>query len=309
MLVESAEGKQRIYDSLLLKPEHLGIFSNELAVSIINELAKQPACAMDIAKRLKQNEQKIYYHLRKMRNAGIVKLNGTEQRFGMIAKLFELVSPVIATKLYEDGYKTDRFVSVKDPEMEKFLSPFISKGRLNTKIIIGTPIPHGKYEATARDGVHALDFALFLGKFVDGFNESNYKMDVEVDKHRDLKDNLILIGGPKINTIVDMVNDHLPIYFDPKKEWTITSRLTKNTYNYDDDAVILKVKNPFNKKKELLLLAGRRSRGLRSAVIAFTQHINDVMKGNIENPDIIAKVVRGIDRQGNGIVDSVTFME
>lgn len=308
LLVENTESQQRIYDSLMLNPEHLGIFSNGLAVSIIRELAKRPLCAMDIARKLRQNEQKVYYHLRKMRGAGIVKLNGLEHRYGMTAKIFELVSPVIATKLYEDGYEIKN-TDIKDPDIEEFLHPFVINGRLNAKIVTGAPIPHGKYEATARDGVHVIDLALFLGKFVNGFNQHNYKMDTEVDKHNDLKQNLILVGGPKINTITNNINRKLPIYFDVENNWTITSTLTGNTYDYEDDAVILKLKNPFNKKKELLLLAGRRSRGLRSAIIAFTRYIYEVMEGNTKNKKIVAKVVRGIDKDGDGIIDSVVFLE
>ena len=307
VLVENTEDKQRVYDSLMLGPEHLGIFSNDLAVKVINELAKQPLCAMDIAKKLKQNEQKIYYHLRKMRSAGIVKLNGTEQRYGMTAKMFQLVSPVISTKLYNDGYDT-KAASVKDRDIEEFLNPFIVNGKLNAEIIIGSPTLHGKYSATARDGVYAIDLALFLGKFMDGFNSHNYKLDVEVDK-LDLESNLILIGGPKINAITDKVNEKLPIFFDIKKQWAITSTLSGNTYNYEDDALILRFKNPFNKKKEILLLAGRRSHGLRSAIIAFTRHTHEIMKGNIEDDKILGKVVRGIDKDGDGIIDSVTFLE
>lgn len=308
MFIENVENKQRVYDSLLLNPRHLGIFSSDLAVKVINELAKQPLCAMDVAKKLKENEQKIYYHLRKMRSAGIVKLNGTEQRFGMTAKMFQLVSPVISTKLYDEGYEVKEDVKNINPAVSDFLKPFVQNGRLNAKIIMGSPTLHGKHSATARDGVHTIDLALFLGKFINGFDMQSYKLDVEVDE-KDLKNNLILIGGPKINAITDRVNSVFPIYFDMEKEWAITSTFTKNTYNYEHDAVIVKVKNPFDKKKEILLLAGRRSQGLRSAIIAFTRHTNEVMKGNVENDEIIAKVVRGIDKDGDGIVDSVTFLE
>ena len=308
LLVESGSGSQRTYDSLMLESKHLGIFSSELAVSVINDLAKQPLCAMDIAKKLKQNEQKIYYHLRKMKDAGIVKLNGTEQRYGMTAKIFKLVSPVISTKLYDKGYDTKTTTRVQDPALEEFLKPFIINKKLNAEIIIGSPTLHGKYEATARDGVHAIDLALFLGKFIDGPNIRNYRLDVEVSD-KDLKNNLIIIGNPKINSITDRINGELPIYFDMKKEWIITSKLTKNTYNYDHDAIIVRVKNPFDKRKEIILLAGRRSQGLRSAMLAFTRHTSDIMKGNVENEKMIAKVVRGVDKDGDGVIDSVTFLE
>jgi len=307
VFVESGENKQRVYESLLLDSKHLGIFSSELAVKVINELAKQPMCAMDVAKKLGQNEQKVYYHLRKMRDAGIVKLNSMEHRYGMTAKMFQLVSPVIATKLYDDGYNIKER-KIDNPLVEEFLKPFVENGRLNAKIILGSPTIHGKYSATARDGVHAIDLALFLGRFVEGFNINNYKLDIEVNE-QDLNNNLIIVGNPKINAVTDKINNEIPVFFDSKNEWIITSKLTGNTYNYDNDAVILRVKNPFNKKKELILLAGRRSQGLRSAIIAFTRHTEEIMKGNIEDDKIIAKVVRGTDKESSGVIDSVTFLE
>ncbi len=307
MFIENTEEAQRVYNTLLVDTKHLGIFSNELAVQIINELAKRPLCAMDIAKNLKQNEQKIYYHLRKMKEAGIIKLNGTEQRYGMTAKLFELISPVISTKLYDEGHEIKN-TKITDPSVKKFLTPFITDGEFNGKIIMGAPLPHGKHGATARDGIHVIDLCLFLGKFTNGAKAQNYKADTEI-KEKDLKDNLILIGSPKINTITERISEELPIYFDVEKNWLIKSKLTGNSYDYEDDAVIIKLKNPFDKKKELIVLAGRRSRGLRSAIIAFTQFPHEIAKGNVENNKIIAKVVRGIDKKGDGIIDTVTFLE
>lgn len=158
-LIENTADKQRVYDSLLLEAKHLGIFSNALATNIINELTKQPMCAMDVAKKLKQHEQKVYYHLRKMRNAGIVKLNGTEQRYGTTAKLFELVSPVIATKLYDDGYELRQPDHSSDPRLAEFFRPFIINGKLNCSIVIGDSYPHGKYDLPSTEGPHVFDFA------------------------------------------------------------------------------------------------------------------------------------------------------
>jgi len=44
-------------------------------------------------------------------------------------------------------------------------------------------------------------------------------------------------------------------------------------------------------------------------MLAFTRHTSDIMKGNVENEKMIAKVVRGVDKDGDGVIDSVTFLE
>lgn len=309
VFIENGGSTQKVYETMLVEPESLSIFNSELAMEIVKELAKKPQCAMDMSRKLGENEQKIYYHLRKMIAANIVKLERSEARYGMTAKVYSLASPVIAAKLHESAYTKNTFTNHVDQQMQSFFSPFVKDGKLNALIIVGAPSPHGSYGATARDGIHIVDFGLFMGKVVSSLNGIDYKTDTEIDESSDLKNNLILFGNPKINTITDRINSHMPIFFDKGKEWAITSKLTGNSYDFDNDAVIVKFKNPFDKRKEILLMAGKRSQGLKSAVLAFTRHHEEVLKGNIEDERVIAKVVRGLDKDGDGIVDSVQFME
>ncbi|MBS3050689.1 MAG: ArsR family transcriptional regulator [Candidatus Aenigmarchaeota archaeon] len=307
VFVENMENTQRVYDSLLLNPRHLGIFSSDLAIRVINELAKQPLCAMDISKRLKENEQKIYYHLRKMKVAGIVKLNGTEQRYGMTAKMFQLVSPVISTKLYDEGYEIKEDIKNISPVVSEFLKPFIMDGKLNAKIIIGDPYPHGEYDSGGMDGCYVADMALFLGNFLRELTMPCYKLDI-LTSPEDLKNNnLIIIGSPKGNVVSYNLCQHLPISFD--KDLTITSKLSGTNYTDDLAGVVIKMDNPYNKKKKILFLAGRRTRGTQTAVIAVTRYLEEVVKGNSYNTDIIARVVHGVDKTGNGMIDTIKFLE
>src|SRR3989344_3767989 len=95
------EGYHKVYDSILVDPKHLDVLGNKLTQDIIKKLFRSNLCAMDIARELKEHEQKIYYHLRRLEKAGIVKVVGTEKRAGMIAKMYSTVSPIVATKLYD----------------------------------------------------------------------------------------------------------------------------------------------------------------------------------------------------------------
>ena len=305
VLVENIEDKQRVYESLMLDSKHLGIFSSELAVGIINELAKQSMCAMDVAKKLKQNEQKVYYHLRKMRDAGIVKLNGTEQRYGMTAKMFQLVSPVIATKLYDEGYDIKAKPDIKDPRVEKFFEPFIIDGKLNCKIIIGDSYPHGKYDTPATEGPYAFDFALLLGKMLDEMEFPNYSIDTD---NVDMNSNMILIGNARTNVVIDKLNDLLPVHFDLLRENRIVVKHSGNTYSDPRFGVIMKTTNPSNKKKKILLIGGVRTRGMQAAVIAITKYISKVVETEPDDGTII-KIVEGYDGSGNKRIDSVKFAE
>ena len=304
VFVENIENKQRVYDSLLLNPRHLGIFSSDLAIRIISELAKQPLCAMDVSKRLKENEQKIYYHLRKMKAAGIVKLNGTEQRYGMTAKIFQLVSPVIATKLYDEGYDANLLNHIKDPKIEEFLKPFVVDGKLNAKIIVGDPYPHGKFDMGARDGAHIIDLIFLMGKFVNDKSLISYKFDTNIDTS-ELKENLILFGEPKVNTIIDKINPKLPVYFDYEKGYEIVSNATGSAYDAPRTGIVIKCENPWNKNKKILIISGIGIRGVQASVIAITQYTNKLQ----ENGSSITKIVEGLDKDGDGIIDDIRFLE
>jgi hypothetical protein len=73
--------------------------------------------------------------------------------------------------------------------------------------------------------------------------------------------------------------------------------------------VIVRSRNPFDSNKEILVLAGRRTRGTEAAVLAFTRHIDEVIRGNESDHEKIAKVVQGLDKNGDGMIDSVEFEE
>ncbi|MEM5797401.1 MAG: S-layer protein [Candidatus Aenigmatarchaeota archaeon] len=302
-VVEEHPEGQRIHRTLIMKPANFNVFNSELSIRVLEELGKKPQCAMDIARKLKEHEQKIYYHLRRLEKAGIIKLLKREERVGGLAKIYCISYPYISVKLFENEHLTD--VKVKPREIEFFKS-FIKNGELNAILIVGSPDPHGKYGAQASDGSAAIDLALMLGSFLNHVSP-NYKLDTEI-REGDLKNNLILVGGPKANILIDRINKNLPIYFDTKNEFNIVSTLTKTVYNEDDVGIIIKMKNPFAKDKEILLLSGKRFKGTKSAILGLVKYLKKLESGNKFNEGI-ARVVRGIDRDADGIIDDVEFLE
>ena len=265
-------------------------------------------CAMDLARELRQHEQKIYYHIRMLEQAGLVKVVKKEKRVGAVAKIYTPTSGILALKVFEPPKIKDVTTKVKEI---KFLHPFIEEGKFNSVVIVGSPDPHGKYKASASDGYCAINLALFFGQFLKRIPVPFYKLDTQV-KEKDLKKNLILIGGPKANIIMDKINKQLPIYFDYSEEfleWSIVSSLSKTVYRDKSIGFIARIKSPFKEGKEILVFAGKGFRGSRAAVLGFIRHIDKVEEGNEFNRDVIAKVVKGIDVDSDGIIDDVEFLE
>jgi DNA-binding transcriptional ArsR family regulator len=300
--IKAERDNEEVYKAKEVEVKKLNVFGSELAIKIIKELAKKPACAMDLARSLNEHEQKIYYHLRRLEKAGIISLERTEIRAGALAKIYKIEHSYLAVKLF-DTKPLKYFARPKEIEI---LHPFIKEGRMNSIIVVSSPDPHGRFGAASSDGYAAIDLALFLGSFLKKV-EINYRLDTQIGE-KDLKENLILVGGPKANIVVDKINKFLPIYFDEKNDWQIVSTLSKTVYRDEDVGLVIKMRNPFEQKSFVFLFCGKRFKGTRAATLALIKHAKELEDGN-KFKDGIARVVKGVDKDADGIIDDCIFLE
>ena len=284
-----------------IKPEDASTVSSELANKILNLLAKEPMYPIDIAKTLKIHEQKVYYHIRNLEKAGIIKVVKKETKQGATANFYSLSEPAFVIR-FKDFEATSK-VDIKNES--EFLETFIKNGQLDSLIIVGSPDPHGPDKARSRDGYYGMDLALFLGTFLNYVPKFNVKLDTEV-RDEDFQSNLILIGGPVVNKVVEKVNPKLPIKFE---NGNIKSTISNEIYPQDECGLIVKTKNPFNPDKCILVVAGKRFSGTRAAIIAFLKDFKKITSGNVHNSSVYAKVVEGIDLDSDGIIDDIEFRE
>ncbi len=306
--IEESNGKSVAYDSVFVEPSKLNVFNSDLSFKVIKEIAKQPVCAMDIARNIRQHEQKIYYHLRKFERAGIIKIVRTEKRHSMTAKMYGLVAPVVAAKLHEDGSVVEEGAYHHiDPNLQKFFAPFIENGMLNAKIIIGDTYSHGEYDSYSPEGAYTFDFAVVFGRMLKKLEYPHYKFDTEVTDE-DLHQNLILFGNPKTNTVINKLNGKLPLYFDPQKEWGIFSKETKSVYSDPRTGIIIKCSNPFKEGKKILILGGVGRRGTQSAILACTKESDKIIQKLGKDGDICI-VLKGFDANSDKIIDSIKVLE
>ena len=285
-----------------LTPRQLKTLTSDLAQTIIKKLAQSPNYPKKLAQELKIHEQKVYYHIRKLQSANIIKVTKEETKQGAIAKYYELTEPAFALK-FQELKLAQKMVSPSNEST--FLEPFIKNGELTALIVVGSPDPHGPEKARSRDGYYGMDFALFLGTFLNHIPKLNVRLDTEI-REKELKENLIIFGGPVVNNITYKINKKLPLQFDGKK---IVSKLSSKSYFSDETGIIIKTENPLNQNKKILLIAGKRHSGTRACIIAFLHQFKELTQGNNSNPKIDAKVVEGIDLDSDGIVDEVEIKE
>jgi DNA-binding transcriptional ArsR family regulator len=304
-VVNKEKNEVRSIPAKEISPENAKHLSSPLAVKILKILSERPAYTIEISKKLKVNEQKVYYHIRCLEKAGIVRLLKSEDVKGATAKYYELEKPSFVVRFgnFEAANKM-----IHAGSESSFLSPFIKDGQLDAVFIVGSPDPHGPDKARSRDGYYGIDLALFLGTFLSYVPAFTVKLDTDV-RTEDLRENLILVGGPVVNKIVEKVNSKLPIRFEKKDSWNIHSGVSGHIYTTDETGIIVKARNPFNPEKSILLLAGRRYSGTRAAIIAFLKNFREITKGNVHDRNVFAKVVEGTDLDSDGIVDDVEFRE
>ena len=290
----------------IVKPEDAKDVGSELAIKVMTLLAKEPMYPIQIAKALKVNEQKIYYHIHQLVKSGFVVQVKQETKQGAQAKYFSLDKPafVIAFKELDNTQKL-----LRTPDESKVLEPFIQDGKFNALFVVGSPDPHGPEKARSRDGYYGMDLALFLGTFLHYTPKPNVILDTEVRDEQIRENNLIIIGGPVVNRVTEMVNAKLPIRFEKEMHWALKSSLSGQVYPNDEIGLIVKAKNPFNPEKWILLIAGKRYQGTRAAIIGFTLHFSEIAKGNFFSKDKLAKVVEGVDYDSDGTVDDVEIRE
>ncbi len=303
------EDKKQTLVSLPAKPmseRQIRAVGSLLAQRILKELASFPTYPRELAKRLKVHEQKVYYHIRKLEKTGFIEVVKKQEVHGTAANIYSPTASafVFVLKEFSEAHKVPGIKTRPD----EFLSPIIENNEFNGVIIVGSPDPHGPDMARSRDGYYGIDLALFLGTFLTHLDELSVRLDTEV-RSEDLQRNLILIGGPVVNSVTQKVNDKLQIRFDKDANWAIKSSISNKTYHADECAIIVKAKNPFNPKKWILVVAGKRYAGTRAVTLAFTKYFSELAKGNSINSDISARVVEGLDRDADGIVDDVKFVE
>ncbi len=290
-----------------VKPQHLRHIS-QTAWRILQELSREPNYPKALARKLRLHEQKIYYHIRNLKKAGLIRVVRQENIGGIIANYYGLDKPAFTIKLQEP--KPIRNLKTMKKEHENFLRPFVEDGQFNALFVVGSTEPHGTHRAKAEDATHGIAMALLFGSFLNIVNDYHVKWDTEITKG-DLNRNIILIGGPAINSVVSKINNKLPIRFVKKGEvyYSIYSTISKKHYTSENIGVIVKAKNPFNKDKYVLVIAGRRYSGTRAAVISLIKNLDEIANGNRHNPNVHAKVVDGIDLDSDGQVDSIDIKE
>jgi DNA-binding transcriptional ArsR family regulator len=297
------------------QPEQMKAVLNRLSWQILKLLSGSEMYPIEIAKKLGIHEQKVYYHIRKLAQAGAVKITKEEEKKGATAKYYQTSYPAFGVEL-PFGNRNVTTIGTPEPDerLKRFFAPFLTNGIFDGKIVVGSPDPHGPFKARSRDGHYAAYLSLFLGQYATLPDDFIIKLDVDVKVEKEEKNNLILVGGPGTNLLTEEVNDHLPTRFSVKSTEQgflfggLVSRKTGNVYTSDNIGLIAKTPNPWNKSKRIIVIAGNKSVGTKACILALTKFWKETLK-NYTAADDFAAVIQGFDLDGDGKVDAIELLE
>jgi DNA-binding PadR family transcriptional regulator len=316
-LLQEENRKQKVKEiSIVDDPQRLKMILNRLSWKILVMLSEKEMYPLEIAKKLKIHEQKVYYHVRKLAKAGAIAVIREEEKKGAIAKYYKATSPAFGIELPQE-YRTIKRLSLlsADEQIQKFFKEFIREdGTFEGKIVVGSPTPHGPFKTSARDGHYASYLTFFLGQFVRMPEEFAIKLDVDVKAEKEEKNNLILVGGPGTNLLTQELNGYLPIRFNmqPSEQGFLfgglVSKKTSNVYTADVAGLIAKIVNPWDGTKQVIVFAGNKAVGTKACVLALTNFWKKTLKG-YHGEDTFARVIQGFDLDGDGKVDSIEVLE
>lgn len=308
-LVRRVEDKYLSVPTKLLKdPSMIKLVDHPVRIRMLELLSKTPLFPAEIAKELGLHEQKVYYHLKQMDNAGVVEVVEKKDIRGTTAKKYASTELSFSVSMSDDWKEMAGLgIERRDRTLGPFLDPFITDGMFNSQIVVGSPEPHGPLKASARDGHYAIDLGVFLGHHCKIPEDFTVSLDVDIHLKNTDK-NLIIVGGPVTNMTGKELNEYLPVKFSDTPPWGLSSERTGRTYTEENTGIICRIVHPHRPKRHILYLAGIRGVGTKSAVLALSRHYNQLLQSFGGQKSWMA-VVHGFDLDGDGKIDSIEIAE
>jgi len=309
VILQGPEGASTVRPIHLVDdPADLDAISSTLAWRILEELKVKPDFPGSIAKKLRVHEQKVYYHIRRLSAAGMLKVVGREQRRGGICRYYAPVADAFGVQLRGKGTPVTSGPGAAPARLRGFLEGFSCEGVLDAFVVVGSPHPHGPFLTVARDSPYAVQLGLRLGQLFAPPKGLSIRLDTEVKAEGLERSNMMLVGGPVANIVSMDANEHLKVRFEWRDAWKIQSSITGRTYSEESSGLIAKIPNPWQAEKKMLLLWGLHYTGTLATILAVTQ-LSEELLHDYHGEEEYYKVVLGVDRDGDGKLDDISILE
>ena len=289
------------------KPDGFRAASGKLGQRILALLSSGPKYPAEMARSLGAHHQTVYYHVGRLEKAGLISRVRSEHIRGGEANLFALAYDGYAV---EFPVKGEPFPTLKSSGRSKalgrFFREFVKDGELDGWVVVGSPIQHGSAGTQARDGHYAVQLGFALGEFVTLPAKFPVRLDVDLRAEKLLASNMIVVGGPRNNVVAEELNPHLPLRFSQGGWGSIVDDEGK-PFGSELDCLVEKIRNPWDRSKTCVVAAGLTGAGTKAAIIGVCNLAESLFR-DYRGGDFAA-LMRGVDRDGDGKVDSVDVLQ
>lgn len=289
------------------KPDPFRPASGRVGQKILALLVDGPKYPAEMARALQAHHQTVYYHIGRLEKAGLIAKVRSESIRGGEANLFALSADGYAVEFPVKGESLPTLQSSsRSRALGRFFKEFLHDGEFDGWVVVGSPLQHGGGGTQARDGHYAIQLGFALGQFVNLPSIFPIKLDVDVRAERLLGSNLVVVGGPRTNVVTEDLNPHLPIRFKQGGFWGSIVDDQGNSHTSEMDCIVAKVRNPWNPAMTCIVAAGLTGAGTKAAIIGIC-NFADLIFEKYRGGDYTS-LLRGIDRDGDGKVDSVQVL-
>jgi DNA-binding transcriptional ArsR family regulator len=290
------------------RPDGFKPASGKVGQKILAMLSSGPKYPAEMARSLNAHHQTVYYHIGRLEKAGLISKVRSEKIRGGEANLYALASDGYAVEFPVRGETLPTIrSSSRSKALGRFFREFFTEGEFDGWIVVGSPLQHGEAGTQARDGHYAVQLGFALGQFVKLPVKFPVKLDVDLRSEKLMRSNLVIVGGPRTNVVAEELNPHLKLRFSQGGFWGSISDEEGKAYGSELDSIVEKVRNPWDSSKTCVLMAGLTGAGTKAAIIGVC-NFADVLFKKYESGDFAA-LLRGVDRDGDGKVDSVDVLK
>jgi len=289
------------------KPDGFRPASGKLGQKILALLSSGPKYPAEMARSLGAHHQTVYYHIGRLEKSGLISRVRSEHIRGGEANLFALASDGYAVEFPVKGEPFPTMKSYgRSRALGRFFKEFVKDGELDGWMVVGSPIQHGSAGTQARDGHYAVQLGFALGQFVNLPAIFPVKLDVDLKAEKLLPSNMMVVGGPRNNAVAEELNPHLPLRFSQDGWGSIVDNEGK-AFGSELDCLVEKIRNPWDQSKTCVIAAGLTGAGTKAAIIGVCNFAESLFK-DYRGGDFAA-LLRGVDRDGDGKVDSVDVLK
>ena len=290
------------------RPDGFRPASGKVGQKILSLLSSGPKYPAEMARALGAHHQTVYYHIGRLERAGLISRTRSEQIRGGEANLFALASDGYAVEFPVRGERMPTLKSsARSRALGRFFREFVGGGVFEGWIVVGSPLQHGKAGTQARDGHYAIQLGFALGQFVTLPSVFPVKLDVDLRSEKLMASNLLVVGGPRANVVAEELNPHLRVRFSQGGFWSSIVDEEGVPYGGELDCIVEKVRNPWDPTKSCVLAAGLTGAGTKAAIIGVCSFAETLFQ-RYRSGDFAA-LLRGVDRDGDGKVDSVEVLK